>query len=136
MDERIEVGGFMEPTCRKLFRPILSTLPLAVFVRMPPNTGARFVLTQAAQPDSNQADSQFGATAAGVGDLNGDGFEDFVVGAPYCDSEEVDEGAAFVYLGTCRAQTVPAAGPLVWALLSALLATAGLRRVRTRTSRP
>jgi hypothetical protein len=34
---------------------------------------------------------------AGAGDVNGDGFDEVIVGAPYYDHGSFDEGAAFVY---------------------------------------
>ncbi len=49
--------------------------------------------------ESNQADARFGASVAGAGDVNGDGFSDVIVGAPLYDSGETDEGAAFVWHG-------------------------------------
>jgi len=47
-----------------------------------------------------QLDARFGYSAAGAGDVNGDGYDDVVVGAYMYDDGETDEGAAFVYLGS------------------------------------
>ncbi len=52
-----------------------------------------------AQFESNQAGANLGASVAGAGDINGDGFADVVVGAPFYDNGQADEGAAFVYFG-------------------------------------
>jgi hypothetical protein len=41
----------------------------------------------------------FGRSVAGAGDVNGDGFADVVVGAPYLAAGQSQEGAAFVFLG-------------------------------------
>ncbi len=53
--------------------------------------------------ESNQADSRFGWSVAGVGDVNGDGFGDAMVGASYYENPAAaattDEGTAFLYLG-------------------------------------
>ena len=43
---------------------------------------------------------RFGASVAGAGDVNGDGYDDVIVGAPHYDAGETDEGAAFVFLGS------------------------------------
>ncbi len=43
---------------------------------------------------------QFGASVAGAGDVNGDGYDDVIVGAPHYDSGQNAEGAAFVFLGS------------------------------------
>jgi hypothetical protein len=50
--------------------------------------------------ESNQALAALGATVATAGDVNGDGFSDVVVGAPTFDNGVVNEGGAFVYLGS------------------------------------
>jgi hypothetical protein len=52
------------------------------------------------QLESNQATAWLGTSVSGVGDLNGDGYADVIVGAPTYDAGEVDEGAAFVFLGS------------------------------------
>jgi len=52
------------------------------------------------QAESDQEDAAFGASVAGVGDVNGDGHADVIVGAPKFDSGQVNEGAAFVYFGS------------------------------------
>jgi len=56
--------------------------------------------TAAATLQSNQVGAQLGGSVAGAGDVNGDGYADVIVGAPNYDSGEVDEGAAFVFLGS------------------------------------
>jgi hypothetical protein len=50
--------------------------------------------------ESNQVEAQFGYSVATAGDVNGDGFSDIIVGAPYYDNGENNEGAAFVYYGS------------------------------------
>src|SRR5262249_45362141 len=41
----------------------------------------------------------FGTAVAGVGDVNGDGKGDFLVGAPYSDTGGTDAGSAYLYSG-------------------------------------
>jgi hypothetical protein len=53
----------------------------------------------AVQYESDQAQARLGASAASAGDVNGDGFADVIVGAPFYDAPESAEGAAFVFLG-------------------------------------
>ncbi|MEO6541683.1 MAG: FG-GAP-like repeat-containing protein, partial [Ferruginibacter sp.] len=48
----------------------------------------------------SQPGAFFGSAVASAGDVNGDGFSDVVVGAPYFDNGMSDEGAAFIYLGS------------------------------------
>lgn len=47
---------------------------------------------------SGQANSEFGFSVAGIGDINKDGYDDIMVGAPRYDNGQLDEGAAFLYL--------------------------------------
>ncbi len=42
----------------------------------------------------------FASSVAGAGDVNGDGYDDVIVGAPWADAGEEREGAAFVFLGS------------------------------------
>jgi hypothetical protein len=57
----------------------------------------------------SQNGALFGASVSSAGDVNGDGFDDLVVGAYGYDSGETDEGAAFLYLGSAAGlQTTPA----------------------------
>lgn len=51
-----------------------------------------------------QAGAGFGRAVGSAGDVNGDGLSDLIVGAPDWSNGQVDEGKAFVYLGT---QTTP-----------------------------
>ena len=57
---------------------------------------------------AGQEFSHFGYTVSGAGDVNGDGYSDVIIGADKYDAGELDEGAAFVYLGfTGGLQTTP-----------------------------
>lgn len=49
--------------------------------------------------ESNQINAQLGTSVSIVGDVNGDGMNDVVAGAPFYDNGNSDEGAAFLYLG-------------------------------------
>ncbi len=50
--------------------------------------------------DSDQDNAQFGYAVANAGDVNGDGYGDVIVGSPFHDSDETDEGGAWVYEGS------------------------------------
>ncbi len=58
-----------------------------------------FNATADAQIQSNQIGARFGNSAAVVGDVNGDGFNDVAIGAVHFDNGSTDEGAVFVYFG-------------------------------------
>jgi hypothetical protein len=49
--------------------------------------------------EPNHAGGQFGTSVGTAGDVNGDGYADVIVGAPYYDHPNTDEGLAWVYLG-------------------------------------
>jgi len=65
--------------------------------------------TAAAQLESNQVGGSLGSAVAGAGDVNGDGYDDVIVGADRYDAGQVNEGAAFVFLGS--ASGIADAGP-------------------------
>jgi hypothetical protein len=50
--------------------------------------------------ESNQIGACFGSSVSTAGDVNGDGYSDVIVGAPFYDNGEVDEGRAYVYYGS------------------------------------
>jgi hypothetical protein len=68
--------------------------------------------------EGNQAETRFGTRAVAAGDVNGDGLDDVIVGAPDYDNGEEDEGQAFLYLGSgevAPAGWVPTDTPLLLA---------------------
>jgi hypothetical protein len=50
--------------------------------------------------ESNQVETWFGFSLGTAGDVNRDGYDDVIVGAPFYDGGDIDEGAAFVYHGS------------------------------------
>jgi hypothetical protein len=50
--------------------------------------------------ESDQGNAGLGAAVAGAGDVNGDGFDDVLAGAPNYDTAQVDAGAAFLFYGS------------------------------------
>jgi hypothetical protein len=50
--------------------------------------------------ESNQTNSFLGWGVGGAGDVNGDGYDDVIVGAPDYSDGETHEGAAFLFLGS------------------------------------
>ncbi len=76
-----------------------------------------------------QINASYGRSVATVGDVNGDGYSDVVVGAALYDAGETDEGRALLYLGTASGlSTSPAwtgEGNQAGALFGACVAPAG-----------
>jgi len=59
--------------------------------------------------ESDQVSARLGYAAATAGDVNGDGFSDVIVAAPYYDNPETDEGRVYVFLGSASGlATTPA----------------------------
>jgi hypothetical protein len=48
----------------------------------------------------DQERAEFGFSVGGAGDVNGDGYDDLIVGSPGYDSFEEDTGAAYVFFGS------------------------------------
>ena len=59
--------------------------------------------------ESNQAGALFGFSVATAGDVNGDGYSDVIIGAIAFDNGQLDEGRAFVYLGSAAGLATGAA---------------------------
>lgn len=49
---------------------------------------------------SYQAGAQLGFSVSDAGDVNNDGYNDFIAGAPYYDKGSLDEGVAYIYIGS------------------------------------
>jgi uncharacterized repeat protein (TIGR01451 family) len=71
----------------------------AVFVYFGSSSGLDTDWNWMAEGDQTQAYLGHSLTTT-AGDVNGDGYADLLVAAPWYDNEEVDEGRAFLYLGT------------------------------------
>ncbi len=58
---------------------------------------------------ADQSGAQYGLCVATAGDVNGDGYDDVLVGAPFFDGVGADEGRAFLYFGTASGVSTGAA---------------------------
>jgi len=80
------------------------------------NAGAVFIYfggpSANASPDvvlvGENADDWFGQSVSAAGDLNGDGFDDLIVGAPYNDDAGNAAGKAYIFHGGAPMSTTPA----------------------------
>ena len=52
------------------------------------------------QAESNSNGAQMGYSVASAGDIDNDGFDDVIAGAPYYDNGQINEGALYVYYGS------------------------------------
>jgi hypothetical protein len=69
----------------------------AVFVYAGSSTG--MVAAPIWHKYSDKADAKFGYSLSSAGDVNNDGFDDLIVGAPFWDNGETEEGLIAVYAG-------------------------------------
>lgn len=59
-------------------------------------------ITSSWQAEANSASAQFGQSIAGDFDMNGDGYDDLVVGAPVYKINTTGDGAVFSYYGSAN----------------------------------
>ena len=93
------VGAPRYPSCSGV-SGILSVGAAFVFLGDAGGIPDASALTAATRIEGQDQQGSLGASVAGAGDLNGDGFDDVIVGAPLHSAVESDEGAAFVFLGS------------------------------------
>ncbi|MBL0108075.1 MAG: FG-GAP repeat protein [Ignavibacteria bacterium] len=79
--------------------------------------------------EGNQADARYGFSLSTAGDVNGDGYSDVIIGDPYFDNGQSDEGVAFVYHGSASGLSLTsnwsAEGNQLHALFGESVSTAG-----------
>lgn len=81
-----------------------------VFLGSPTGITSGDPSTAATRLSSQQGNEFFAAVVSSAGDVNGDGYDDVIVGAPFSDAGNLNAGAAYVYLG--GASGIGDGGPL------------------------
>jgi hypothetical protein len=71
----------------------------AAHLVLSPASGEFDLATADARFLGDSREDEAGETVAGPGDVNGDGFDDLLIGAPYDDDDDWDEGSAYLVLG-------------------------------------
>jgi uncharacterized repeat protein (TIGR01451 family) len=100
----------MDPQMRSLAVVLVLTLwgampagPSGLSAALPPLEATSSAGTQSRPPDQilsgERAHSEFGWSVAGVGDVNGDGYDDVVIGAPRYNPGLGDRGKIYLYYG-------------------------------------
>jgi hypothetical protein len=92
-------------------------------------SAAGLAISPAWTAESDQTDASLGLPVATAGDVNGDGYSDVIVSANSYDNGEIDEGRAFVYLGSAAglapSPAWTAEGDQALALFGTAVASAG-----------
>ena len=94
----IAILGLMRPPTNDNMIVLILQNPVAAFVYHGSQTGLS--LTPDWSVESNQSGAWQGHSVSTAGDVNGDGYADVIVGAPYYDNGQSNEGVAFVYHGS------------------------------------
>ena len=119
----------MRPPIRLFAAVVVTALPASPALPVPAHHAARIVTTTGWIGDADQPGASYGQSVASAGDVNGDGYDDILVGAPRYDHGETDEGQAFLYLGSATGPSPTpdwtAEGDAPGALFGAAVASAG-----------
>ena len=63
-------------------------------------SGSGLATSPAWTAESNNTEARFGFVVATAGDVNGDSYDDVLVGTPVLDNGQLDEGRVYLYLGS------------------------------------